>query len=39
MGIPHRIQAFARVLDHVTRHAGVWSATGVEILDAFGAQR
>ena len=39
MGVPHRIQAFEHVLDHVTRHAGVWSATGAEILDAFGAQR
>jgi peptidoglycan/xylan/chitin deacetylase (PgdA/CDA1 family) len=38
MGVPHRIQAFERVLDHVTRHAGVWSATGAEILDAFRAQ-
>lgn len=31
-GVPHRIAAFERVLDHVCRHAGVWSATGAEIM-------
>jgi peptidoglycan/xylan/chitin deacetylase (PgdA/CDA1 family) len=38
MGVPHRIAAFERVLDHVTRHAGVWSATGAEIMEAFRSQ-
>jgi hypothetical protein len=38
MGVPHRIAALERVLDHVTRHAGVWSATGAEILEAFRQQ-
>lgn len=39
MGVPHRIGAFERILDHVTRHAAVWSATGAEIVDAFRAQQ
>ena len=39
MGVPHRIQAFERILDHVMGHAGVWSATGAEILDAFRTPR
>ena len=31
IGMPHRIDALAEVLDHVTRHEGVWLATGREI--------
>jgi peptidoglycan/xylan/chitin deacetylase (PgdA/CDA1 family) len=31
IGQPHRIRAFASVLDHVTKHSGVWLATGREI--------
>lgn len=37
-GVPHRIAAVEAVLDHIGRHAGVWSATGEEILDAWLAQ-
>jgi hypothetical protein len=39
MGVPHRIEAFEQILRHVTRHAGVWSATGADILKAFRAQQ
>ncbi|MFM9941629.1 MAG: polysaccharide deacetylase family protein [Hyphomicrobiaceae bacterium] len=38
-GVPHRIAAIERVLDHITAHAGVWSATGAEILAAWTAQQ
>ncbi len=38
-GVPHRIAAVERVLDHMTTHAGVWSATGSEILEAWTAQQ
>jgi peptidoglycan/xylan/chitin deacetylase (PgdA/CDA1 family) len=38
IGQPHRIRALEQVLAHVARHAGVWPATGGEILDAFRAQ-
>lgn len=38
-GVPHRIAAVEAVLDHVGRHAGVWSATGSEILEAWSAQQ
>jgi allantoinase len=38
IGQPHRIRALASALDHVMSHAGVWPATGSEILDAFTAQ-
>jgi peptidoglycan/xylan/chitin deacetylase (PgdA/CDA1 family) len=38
-GVPHRIAAVEDVLDHIVRHAGVWSATGAEILDAWTAQQ
>lgn len=38
-GVPHRIAAVEKVLDHMTAHAGVWSATGSEILEAWRAQQ
>ena len=38
-GVPHRIAAIEQVLDHLGRHAGVWSATGAEILAAWRAQQ
>ena len=38
IGQPYRIGALEAALAHITRHAGVWSATGAEILDAFVAQ-
>ncbi len=38
-GVPHRIAAVEAVLDHIGRHAGVWSATGGEILEAWRAQQ
>jgi peptidoglycan/xylan/chitin deacetylase (PgdA/CDA1 family) len=38
-GVPHRIAALERALDHIGSHAGVWSATGAEILAAFRAQQ
>ncbi len=38
-GVPHRIAAVEQVLDHIGHHAGVWSATGAEILDAWQAQQ
>lgn len=38
-GVPHRIAAVEAVLDHIGRHAGVWSATGAEILAAWQAQQ
>jgi peptidoglycan/xylan/chitin deacetylase (PgdA/CDA1 family) len=38
IGQPYRIGALEAALAHITRHAGVWSATGSEILDAFAAQ-
>ena len=38
-GVPHRIAAIEQVLDHIGRHAGVWSATGAEILAAWRAQQ
>ena len=39
IGVPHRIAALETILDRITRHAGVWSATGAEILEAFRAQQ
>jgi allantoinase len=39
IGQPYRIGALEAALAHITRHAGVWSATGAEILDAFAAQQ
>ncbi len=38
-GVPHRIAAVEQVLDHMGRHAGVWSATGSEILEVWRAQQ
>jgi peptidoglycan/xylan/chitin deacetylase (PgdA/CDA1 family) len=38
IGQPYRIGALETALAHITRHKGVWSATGAEILDAFAAQ-
>jgi allantoinase len=38
-GVPHRIAAVEQVLDYMTRHAGVWSATGAEILEAWRKQQ
>lgn len=38
-GVPHRIAAVEAVLDHILSHAGVWSATGRDILDAWTAQQ
>jgi len=37
-GQAHRIKAVADALGYIARHAGVWSATGAEILAAFKAQ-
>ena len=37
MGQPHRIKALGAVLDHILAHAGVWPATGAEIVDAWRA--
>jgi allantoinase len=39
IGQPYRIGALEAALAHITRHRGVWSATGEEILDAFVAQQ
>jgi peptidoglycan/xylan/chitin deacetylase (PgdA/CDA1 family) len=37
IGQPYRIQALARVLDHVLAQAAVWNATGDEIVTAWEA--
>lgn len=37
-GVPHRIDALDQALDHICRHAGVWRATGSEIVQHFLAQ-
>lgn len=39
IGVPHRIGALETILDRIAGHAGVWSATGAEILEAFRAQQ
>ena len=39
IGQPYRIGALEQVLDHVLGHAGLWNATGAEILDAWRAQQ
>jgi peptidoglycan/xylan/chitin deacetylase (PgdA/CDA1 family) len=39
IGQPHRIGALESALAYVMRHAGVWPATGSEILAAFKAQQ
>jgi peptidoglycan/xylan/chitin deacetylase (PgdA/CDA1 family) len=38
-GVPHRIAAIEEVLDRMLSHAGVWSATGADILAAWKAQQ
>jgi peptidoglycan/xylan/chitin deacetylase (PgdA/CDA1 family) len=38
IGQPHRIGGLERALGHVMARAGVWAATGAEILAAFRAQ-
>lgn len=35
IGQPYRISALEQALDHITRHRGVWAATGSQILDAW----
>lgn len=37
MGQPHRIRALGVLLDRLLEHAGVWPATGAEIVDAWRA--
>jgi len=37
-GQPYRIGALEAALSHMTRHAGVWCATGAEILDCWKGQ-
>ena len=39
IGQPHRIRALETALGHVMSRAGVWPATGSEILAAFTAQQ
>ena len=39
IGQPYRISALEEALDHILRHAGVWSATGADILDAWVASQ
>jgi len=38
VGLPYRIEALRAALAHMRRHAGVWSATGAEILAAWVRQ-
>ena len=38
-GQPHRIKALERALSSVMDHEAVWSASGIEILDAYEAQQ
>lgn len=35
IGVPHRIAALRSALEYITRHAGVWLATGSEIVDHY----
>ncbi|MFO1079224.1 MAG: polysaccharide deacetylase family protein [Reyranellaceae bacterium] len=37
MGQPHRIRALGPLLDHILAHAGIWPATGSQIVDAWRA--
>lgn len=39
MGQPHRIRAFAAMLDAILARGAVWSATGTEIMEAWRAQQ
>ncbi len=34
-GQPYRIRTLEEILEHITRHDGVWPATGAEILEAW----
>jgi len=38
IGQPHRIHALERILEHACNHAGIWTATGAEILTAYQQQ-
>jgi len=38
-GVPHRIAAVEQVLDRILARAGVWSATGAEILSSWKLQQ
>jgi hypothetical protein len=38
IGHPHRSKHFAKALDYITGHDGVWLATGSQIIDAYKAQ-
>lgn len=38
-GQPYRIGTLETILEHITRHRGVWAATGAEILDAWKNSR
>lgn len=38
MGQPWRIRHLDEVLGHISAHAGVWKATGSEVIDWFKAQ-
>ena len=35
IGVPHRIRALDSALQYIGSHAGVWKATGQEIVDAY----
>ena len=35
IGVPHRIGGLQRALDYICSHAGVWKATGSEIVEAY----
>jgi len=39
MGQPHRIATLERILDHITRQPGVWSASGADIVAHWQAQQ
>jgi len=39
IGVPHRIGALERILDHVVARAGIWSATGAEIAACWRGQQ
>ena len=39
IGQPYRIGALEEALNHILSHAGVWSATGSEIMDAWLSQQ
>ena len=35
IGVPHRIGGLQRALEYICSHAGVWKATGTEIVEAY----